>query len=390
MKIFDKIFKPESAEVDWDAVVSMPEFAKLKDCQQNPKWHGEGTAFDHTVRCVEAAYEHLVEFGYVGTYAKRIAITMILFHDIGKGVTTEFKNGAWHAYSHEFEGEKITRWLLWDEDQYQRERICSAVRYHMEPLRIADATYDLVKKVLTPTFSMFFRWRDVLFVKLCDVLGSVPADKKETEVGIEKIKFLTGLAKTLGAFDTPIHSDRLYEATVLGERRPWVGGGERQNVYVMVGLPGSGKNYTIDKLAGTNFDGAVEVISRDDIRAELGFCNEGDKVVLPKDKEDQVSNVFDSRFIDALRHGKDVILNNINLKRQYRDNYKRLCVDNGFRNINWVYVYVEAPSLSVLLGRRPTISEGIYERMVKGFDFPRPGEYNTFLNFKQLPDKIEW
>ena len=146
-KIFEK-YITDDLQVNWEYVETIPEFAKLKDCQQNPKWHSEGTAWVHTVKCVEAA-QHLLlhEYKNISLLDKRILLVGVLFHDIGKATTTEYIKENWHSYGHEISGERITRRILWDETLFARESVCQMVRWHMEVLRIADSK-DCFSKIL--------------------------------------------------------------------------------------------------------------------------------------------------------------------------------------------------------------------------------------------------
>lgn len=381
--MLEKFFiRRDSFRIDWDYVNTIPEFKQLASCQQNPKWHGEGDALQHTLRCLDAAYDH-VNLYYDALWDKRRAVLAVLFHDIGKTKTTEFFKGAWHAYNHEFVGERITRRILWDADIFFRENICASVRYHMDVLRVADSTNDILKRLITPTYNKYFRWKDVLFVKLCDVHGSVPEDEQETQIGISKVTTLENITNALGIYDRyqgwQLPHD-LYVPAVRGKRNVWLRSLDPKlpKVYVMIGLPGSGKNTWIDNYFSDRPKDSYVVVSRDDIRAELGYCNEGDKVVLSPDKEAEVSKVFDERFIKALHEGKDVVLNNINLKKQYRDNYKSL----GYI-VEWIYVYIEAKDMETLLHRRQTIPFNVYESMIDKFEFPQPGEYDDIIISKQ-------
>jgi hypothetical protein len=380
--MLEKFFiRNDSFKVDWGFANTIPEFKQLASRQQNPKWHGEGDALQHTLRCLEAAYKH-VNVYYTSLWEKRIAVLSVLFHDIGKTTTTEFLKGAWHAYGHEFAGEKLERRILWDEDINIRERICASIRYHMEVLRIADATSDMLKKIVTPTFNKFFSWKDVLFVKLCDIYGSIPDSEDETLTGISKISALENITKELNIYDRYQGwklPDELYTAAILGKKNIWLKRFKDNwpTVYVMIGLPGSGKNYYIEH----NVKDCV-TISRDDIRTELGYCAEGDKVVLSSEKEEEVTKVFNERFLDAVVNNKAIILNNINLKKQYRDAYKALLKDNGITDVNWVYIYLEAKDMETVLHRRLIIPFSAYEKMIEGFDWPQPGEYNELIILK--------
>lgn len=53
------------------------------------------------------------------------------------------------------------------------------------------------------------------------------------------------------------------------------------NVYVMIGLPGAGK----DTWIANNLPEAHKVVCRDDIRAEIGLCNAGEKIVASPQQE---------------------------------------------------------------------------------------------------------
>lgn len=109
--ITDKIFYVEKEQLfyDWNRIEKIPEFAVLKKCEQNPRWHSEGNCWNHTKLVCEAMEKKLKSMRY--TYKKhpnevRLLMTAALFHDVGKGVTTTYKKGNWHAYGHEVEGEK--------------------------------------------------------------------------------------------------------------------------------------------------------------------------------------------------------------------------------------------------------------------------------------------
>jgi putative nucleotidyltransferase with HDIG domain len=106
----------------------------METTQQNPRWHMEGSAKNHTIKCVENMQKFMHETISV-QWHKRLMVLSALFHDIGKPSTTFMgDDGNWHSYGHENVGAKLTREMLWDWDIYEREFIANMVRFHMEPL----------------------------------------------------------------------------------------------------------------------------------------------------------------------------------------------------------------------------------------------------------------
>jgi regulatory protein YycH of two-component signal transduction system YycFG len=47
MKIKD--FFKKNGKIDIEYLNTIPEFAKLIECEQNPKWHNEGNVMNHTL-----------------------------------------------------------------------------------------------------------------------------------------------------------------------------------------------------------------------------------------------------------------------------------------------------------------------------------------------------
>ena len=86
-------------------------------------------------------------------------------------------------------------------------------------------------------------------------------------------------------------------------------------------------------------------------------------------------------ILTAALFGDDIIIDNTNLKKAYRDNYHTLLQDY---DVLWVYVYVEASTLKKNISRREgMISEPVFENMIRGFEWPSTNEYDilkTFLN----------
>lgn len=373
---FDKYFKYCDYKINWDYVDKIPEFQKLKECEQNPVWHAEGNAYIHTRKAVEAAEKLILDERFRDLDAK-IAMMAVLFHDIGKGVTTEFKNGAWHAYGHEAAGEKIARRILWDSPLHERELICSCVRNHMRILRFADSK-NVLKDMVLASDEFAFRWDYQLFVKMCDNYACEMADELEFYKDMRKLDTLYDIAENLGITHGKFHlklttSDKL----VFGHKFDWnnpLAADNRPIMYVLIGLPGAGKSTWCEKTK-------LDTVSRDAIRAELGYCNEGDKVVLSPEQEDEVTKVFNERLVKLLSEKKNVIVDNLNLKKKYRAALKE--VVKGL-NVRVTYVYMESPSLDTNIQRRPTFEFGVIDKMTETLDWPSRDEYDELWISKAI------
>ena len=359
---------------NWDEIEKIPEFAKLKECEQSPKWHKEGNAWVHTRKVCEAASDMCRELGW--EYEPYMAILLLasaLFHDIGKGTTTKFIKGGWHSYGHEMESERITRKMLWEEDIEFREDICALVRRHMEPLDIlkSKSPLDTIARLSgeVPLMDM------LLYLKKCDIKGSIQEDEDSRSRDLEALVIIRAIASHMNCLNRRFPSIKKAKKDYLGF------GVGKFKVYVMIGLPGSGKSTKANEIYRENIDnGPCIIVSRDSIRAELGFCNPGEKVVCTQEQEREVSDRFNDWILDFIQdnpEGGTIIIDNINLKSTYRKAYTGLFSPE--KSADWTYVYVQASSLQENLRRRE--NEGftmeMLEEMVMKFDWPNPSEYDN-------------
>lgn len=385
--MFDKYFKGNTLELDWDFIDKIPEFNKLRNCEQNPKWHSEGNVMNHVMCCIKAAYSLLdTQYVNISHVQKRVLLTAVLFHDIGKGTTTEFTKGNWHSYGHEVAGERIARRMLWDEDFSARETVCSLIRWHMDVLRVAESR-DFTTKLLRMSCYQFFTWQSAIFVKTCDCLGSQPEDKNQTNIDLAKLQFLRRFSTEMNCYDITVYKRSFDRRKIFGKNVNWESTDPdkgKTQAFMFIGLPGAGKNTAIDEMFK---DRDIKVLSRDDIRSELGYCGKGDKIIGTPEQEKKVSEIFNNRLSEYAKNGVDFVINNINLKKKYRDDYHTMANHASGNNIEWVYVYVEAPTLQSNISRREgQIKASAFNDMIEKFDWPTADEYDEFFIKKQLQD----
>lgn len=415
--MIEKLFKlnicekhPEYCSIEylWDNIWSIPEFAILKTCNQNPKWHGEGNVMNHTALVIKHAlqivnndmtYDGIHINGYFDAESNHkrnefetvwldkkhfndtlILLTAALFHDIGKGVTTKIgKDGNYHSYNHEFEGEKLTRLLLWDENIHFREAVCSLVKYHMMPLSLFNSK-DYLEKIVQISHNVP-SWELLLKLKSCDLEGSLQEDnllKERDTLYLSELADITTNINFKGFPSKKHYGTKFYERNT---KKPL-------DIYILIGLSGAGKNTFINNIFEDDvvvINGKVikkldkdntAVISRDDIRVKLGYCSDGEKIVGTSEQENKVSEIFNEEVLSAAKEGKIIIINNINLKKEYRTQ-----ITNMFSNYNLTinYVYIQANKLQKNIDRREgQMNSDSIIRQIKNFDWPDFYEYDNF------------
>ncbi len=103
---------------------------KLKNIDQNKKFHKEGNVFNHTMLVIDKASK-------LKDNSNDIEILMIsaLLHDIGKLTTTAIRKGRITSYNHDVESSKMVYDFLEDvEDDAFIKKVSKLTLYHMQSL----------------------------------------------------------------------------------------------------------------------------------------------------------------------------------------------------------------------------------------------------------------
>lgn len=369
MKIED-IIDITNLQYKWDIIENIPEFAYLKECQQNPKWHAEGNVWNHTVLVTNEALKYIKNntSSNLSKLDKIILLTAALFHDIGKGVTTEFKKGNWHAYGHELKSDIITRRLLWEEEVIIREEICALVKYHMEPLRTFK-TKHYIENVIYLSGNV--RLNLLLQLKIFDILGSQCQDKKHVEFDIEQLNNIKQIALSLNCYYNK--SNVLDNNLIINYNNL-----EPIHVHVMIGISGAGKSTEVEKICQNyhqqNIEKNIVVISRDIARIKLGFCQEGTKYLGTTEEENAVTEYCQNLIKQSAKKGDIIIIDDMNLKKKYRDNIKTLLSEF---NCVYYYHYIETQNIETNIERRKhQIKSDVIQNMINSIEWPIHQEYN--------------
>ena len=368
-------------DIDWDYINLFNEFSILNTTEQNPKWHSEGNVMKHTQLVCKEMIDYINNVGLYITDANesKILLMSALFHDIGKGLTTKIgDDGNWTSPNHAIVGEKITRRILWNELFETREHICNLVRFHMQPLYI-DNLFDEsnVKKIISLSQNRFLTLQELYILKYCDCVGAIKESDDIDDIArldnfrelSLKYKCYNSPYKFTGEFEAfnYFHSDDVYPSMYNYNNTEF-------KVYIMVGLPGSGKDTYIKE----NFPN-IPTVCRDDIRKEIGL--KGDKPQGNKKEETLVTNIVNNKIKEYCRTKIDFIINATSLKKFYRDGLiGQVLPYNPYIEI----IYIEAPTIEDNLKRRKgQIPENIILNMQDNFDFPRETECHKLTIAKQ-------
>ena len=132
------------------------------------------------------------------------------------------------------------------------------------------------------------------------------------------------------------------------------------NVYIMVGLPGSGKSTWIKN----NLPKDIEIINQDSIRIELGIMdNDEQKRIGNKEQEKEVSKINDERVDKLIKDRKDFVIDNTNVKAGRVENYYNRLKKLG---ANVKIVVVDTPVEICIKRRNDCIPENIIKQMNLG------------------------
>lgn len=143
----------------------------LKTTEQNPRYHPEGSVWNHTMLVVDmAAYVRGSSSG------PRAFMWAALLHDIGKAPTTRLRKGRLTSYDHDRVGARMAREFLlyFTADSSFIDKVCNLVRWHMQVLFAVKQPHSAGIREMSESADI----RDVALLGLCDRLGRFDADRE--------------------------------------------------------------------------------------------------------------------------------------------------------------------------------------------------------------------
>lgn len=352
----------------WERIESVPEFAVLKETKQNQKWHQEGCVWNHTKLVVEAMHKRVNSDSFM-KLSGLFFMASALCHDLGKATTTYFssEDNDYHCESHGEAGERIVRRLFFDEDIRLRERVCALVRRHMEMHQIVRAEgYDTtLKKLIKLSYSNVTVF-DAIQMYICDSIGAI--NKETDEYVFELAKKIEDIARKELVLMRPY----LFE-TWEGKHGYFTQYTPSENeftMYVMIGIPGSGKDYWVD----TNFKGkGIKKISRDIIRTKIGMGEA--KCVGDRGQEKKVTEIAHKEILDCCHKRKSFVICDTNLHKFFRNELTKLVFQYRPKI---EYIFVDTPIEICKERRNGEIPEEVIDRMFDKMDYPTTDEYDEF------------
>jgi predicted kinase len=352
-----ELLLPEAHRVRWDDLQAFDWVRALASCPQDPVHHAEGDVGIHTRMVLEKLYE-MRAWHALSDEDWHAVFIACLMHDIAKPATTRVEDGRVTAKGHSRAGELMARRILWELGApfALREQVCALIRYHQIPFYLIER--DDAQKVAAEV-SLTARCDLLALVAEADIRGRVCADMNRV---LDNIELFREACREEGCYGGPrrFASDHTRFVYFRSDgRHPDVEAWDdtRNEVVVMSGLPGSGK----DTYVRTHF-ADWPVVSLDDLRAELD--------VDPTDTQGAVVQAAKERAKEHLRKGTRFVWNATNLNRQRRGPIVELAADYGAR-VRIVYLEVPRALLHEQnRAREAVVPWAVIRRMTERWEVP--------------------
>jgi predicted kinase len=361
---------PESPawQLDWDALDERFDWVHaMRDCPQDPVYHGEGDVWVH-VRMVCEALVGMEAWRRLPTTEREIVFAAALLHDVAKPSCTRHEDGRITSRGHSPRGAIDARRILWGlgVDFAVREQVCGLVRYHQTPFHLIERA-DAQRRAFL--ISQTARCDLLAMLARADALGRQCSDQSSI---LEHVALFEEYCREQECLLSPrrfpsTRSRFLYFRSEDRDPDYLAYDDSRSEVTMLSGLPGSGKNTWIAQHLSD-----LPVVSLDAIRETLGAEPTGNQSAVIQAAREQ-ARAF-------LRDSQGFAWNATNLSRDVRRQLVDLFTDYGAR-VRIVYVEVEFAKLfQQNRNRAAAVPENAVQRMMERWEVPDATE----------ADSVEW
>lgn len=350
------------------------QFSWVKDMKNVPQdkiHHAEGNVAIHT-QMVLKELMYLDEYQVLDKIEQEILWAGALLHDVEKRSTTLEENGRITAKRHAKKGAVTSRKILYKDIVTPfdiREKIVKLVQFHGLPLWAFEKQDPLKTLILT---SCEISMKLLYILSKADVLGRICNDQEEYLYRLELFKewcIEQNCWEQQKSFNSKSHRFLYFsKEDVAFEYEPFEE--ETFEVILLVGLPGTGKDYYCSKHYKE-----LPMISLDKFREEykiLPSDTKGTGKVVQYAKE--ASKVY-------LRKKQSFVFNATNIVRNLRSQWVDLFVMYGAK-VKIVYMEVSYQQLLYQnKNREAIVPEKIIERMLTKMEIPTEYEAHSVAFF---------
>ncbi|AGC69159.1 hypothetical protein Cst_c21970 [Thermoclostridium stercorarium subsp. stercorarium DSM 8532] len=156
--------------------------SRLKNTEQNLKWHPEGNVWNHTLNVIDngALLKEKSDDPLVFMWS-------CLLHDIGKPETTKLTKGRITAYDHDKAGERLAAEFLnfFGCDGYFVYKVSKMVRWHMQVLMVIKNLPQADLETMVKEVPV----HEIALLAMCDRLGRGEVTREVLEEERKNIKY---------------------------------------------------------------------------------------------------------------------------------------------------------------------------------------------------------